>query len=28
VEVRSSSGSVLLGGPASLRVEAPIPKRK
>ncbi len=28
VEVRSSSGSVLVGGPASLRVEAPIPKRK
>jgi hypothetical protein len=28
VEVRSSSGSVVVGGPVALRVEAPIPKRK
>jgi hypothetical protein len=28
VEVKSSNGSVLVGGPVSLRVEAPIPKRK
>jgi hypothetical protein len=28
VEVRSANGTVLVGGPVSLRVEAPIPKRR
>jgi hypothetical protein len=28
VEVRSSNGSVVVGGPVALQVEAPIPKRK